>query len=406
MISETYTLIENSILVVDDNPDNLELLKEILLKAGYIVNTAYNGESALNSVKNNCPVLILLDIMMPDINGYEICHLLKSDKKTEKIPIIFISALDDKKSKTKGLEVGGIDFITKPFFNGEVLARVKTHISIRQMQLNLELQNRELSKEINERKLAEKKILKLNEELENRVKERTRQLEAANKELESFCYSVSHDLRAPLRAMNSFAIILINEYSQTLSDEAIRYLSKITENAKKMSILIDNLLKLSHLNKKEIVFSKINMYELADNVYNELHSLSEKDFIDFRLTQIPDAYGELSLMRQVWTNLIENAIKFTFKKTERIIEIGFQQNDFENIYYVKDNGAGFNMEYSKKLFAVFERLHNNNEFKGTGVGLAIVERIISRHNGKIWAESETDKGAVFFFSLPIDFKAL
>ena len=230
--------------------------------------------------------------------------------------------------------------------------------------------------------------------------ERTKQFEEAIKELEAFSYSVSHDLRAPLRAMSGFANILRETYSSSLNDEGIKMLQIITGNAKKMGNLIDDLLAFSRLGKQETYFSLVNMHDLAESVYNDLATEKEKEGITFILHDIPLAFGDISMIKQVWVNLIGNALKFSSLKKERIIEIDGRENGPENIYSVKDNGAGFNMKYANKLFGVFQRLHSVNQFEGTGVGLAIVQRIIVRLNGRIWAEGLENEGATFHFTLP------
>jgi PAS domain S-box-containing protein len=243
--------------------------------------------------------------------------------------------------------------------------------------------------------------VRLYDDLETRVRDRTTQLTAANKELEAFSYSVSHDLRAPLRAINGFTKILSEEYSSKMSEKETRLFSLILDNAVKMDQLINDLLAFSRLGRKEPKKSIINMKKMVDLVYNEVIDNELKEIVTLETEDIPDGYGDANMIHLVWANLISNAIKFSSKKETPHIKISGEQIDSKTVYFIKDNGAGFDMSYSSRLFQAFQRLHSSADFEGTGVGLALIQRIIYRHGGEVWAEGEVDKGATFWFSLPV-----
>lgn len=259
-----------------------------------------------------------------------------------------------------------------------------------------------VSRNITERKLAEEKIRQLNAELEHRVAERTAELELANKELESFSYSVSHDLRTPLRAIDGFSQAVLEDFGPQLPDECRRYLLTIREGAQRMGLLIDDLLSFSRLSRLPLNRMEVPTDNLVRTVLDDLISQENERKIDLRIGNLPPCSGDPALLKQVWINLVSNALKYTRRREVAVLEIGSKPSSLGTIYFIRDNGTGFDMRYAGKLFGVFQRLHRAEEYEGTGVGLALVQRIIHRHGGRVWVEAEVDHGATFFFTLEPD----
>lgn len=235
----------------------------------------------------------------------------------------------------------------------------------------------------------------------SKCKQALDRIKTLDQELEAFTYSVSHDLRAPLRSIDGYSRILQEDFGASLDDEGKRVLNVIMSNAKRMGKLIDDLLDFTRLGRKEIQSSKVNMTMLVNSVIQEILRQQPDRQIDVKVTELHTVFADVEMMRQVWVNLIENAVKYTGKTTAPAIEISSHKTAYGDVcYVVKDNGVGFDMKYAPKLFGVFQRLHKIQDFSGTGVGLAIVKRIISRHEGRVWAESTLQKGATFYFTIP------
>jgi signal transduction histidine kinase len=263
-----------------------------------------------------------------------------------------------------------------------------------------EFRSDELKKLANAFNLMAAEVNRMHLDLESKVAARTTQLENVNKELEAFSYSVSHDLRTPLRAINGYSMMLIEDYENELDAEAKRIVHNIISNAKMMGQLIDDLLAFSRLGKKELARTLVDMQAIATTVVNDLLQQEAENKYDVRIGSLSPAKADGFMIKQVLTNLVSNAIKYSSKKTMPLIEIGSDNDGKRVVYFVKDNGVGFDMAYSAKLFGVFQRLHSQEEFEGSGVGLALVRRIIDKHKGEVWAEAEENNGASFYFSLP------
>lgn len=376
------------ILVADDSLPNLRLIVEILGNKGYTVRPVLDGASALESIRAQPPDLILLDVNMPKINGYDVCQQLKFDDSTCDIPVIFISASEQLINKVTAFFVGGVDYITKPYQPEEVLARVKTHLSLHFLQQRLKSQNLLLQEEIAARKQVEAALTQ------------------ANSDLESFAYSVSHDLRTPLRHINGFIELLLKDEAQHVSERARQYLDTIAAASARMGQLINSILTLSRAGRAALVVMPIDLNALLKEVIQEASPGPKTRQIHWKIEELPMVQADLNLLKQVFVNLVANAIKFTSNCDNARIHIGLLKNTDEQSsgsdrvsIFIRDNGVGFDPAYTHKLFNSFQRLHSEQEFQGIGIGLAIVKRIITRHGGKVWAEGEVGKGATFYVTL-------
>lgn len=484
------------ILIVDDKVNNIYALEQILDRPGRNLISVTNGNDALKIALNQEIDLIILDVQMPGMDGFEVAQILKSNKRTSETPIIFVTAeLKDQRFVLKGFEEGAIDYLAKPL-NPEITeAKVSVLLQLHRQQRELMEKNQALEnyallinnsadliciinsntfhveevndavydrlgytvpemkgsslldylsedgqtkvqqlardrqanfsfealmytkdnepryfswnvvhkqhawfangRDITRQKKADFEINQLNKNLERNIA----QLQLTNKELEAFSYSVSHDLRAPLRSINGYAQMIQEDHAHAFNEDAKRMLNVIRKNATKMGMLIDDLLAFSRMGRKEITRVPVEFNKLVEPVMADIRQTApEKTKITAH--PLPNTQGDPSLLSQVFINLISNAVKYSAKKENPEVEIGAEEKDDEIVYYVKDNGAGFDMQYVHKLFGVFQRLHSNEEFEGTGVGLAIVQRIIVKHGGKVWAEGKPGDGAVFYFSLP------
>ena len=387
---------ELNILLVEDNEGDERLIRELLREQHLIrfnVDLASSLKESESKIPENKFDIILLDLGLPDSNGLETLFKFKA-LFPELATIIILTGLNDTEVGLKAVNSGAQDYIIKGHVDSDKLLKSIIY-SYERSRLNNELKS-----QIEARKLAEKEILKLNSELEQRILDRTAQLKIVNLELEAFSHSVSHDLRAPLRHINGFAEILKEEYYDQLPEKAKNYLDTISDSAKKMNILIDDLIKLSRTNRIELKKSMLKMNQVLDDALSEVQPLLENRKVDINISTLPEVIGDYNLLRLVWVNLLDNAIKYTRPRKKAVIKIDYNEEKEEFIFCIHDNGVGFDMNYAQKLFGAFQRLHSTDEFEGTGIGLSNVRRIISRHSGRTWAEAELDKGASFYFSLP------
>jgi signal transduction histidine kinase len=351
------------VLVVDDNADLREYISA-LLAPGYAVTTAIDGLQGLASAQETPPDIIVSDVMMPGLTGTDLVRELRADPRTASIPIILISARAGQEAAVAGLDAGSDDYLVKPFAAAELLARVRTHVQ-------LALKRREWISE----------------------------LQAANRELDAFTHSVAHDLRAPLRGINGMAEILFESKLPQLDAEGQKFLRYIYDSGTRMSQLIEDLLKLSRTTRGELIRQPLDLSELVREVFRQVRGSNPDRQVDFIVADGVRVEADSRLLRAALENLLGNSWKFTGKQTAARIEFGIDGAQGAPVYFIRDNGAGFDMTYAAKLFGVFQRLHSAAEFEGTGVGLATVQRIITRHGGRIWAESAVNQGATFFFTL-------
>ena len=378
-----------NILLVDDKTENLLALESILEAPGYQLVRALSGQDALLALLSRDYAAIVLDVQMPGMTGIELAQIIRSRKKTQHIPILFLTAHSDE-SAIAGYQAGAVDFLTKPLQPAVLRSKVAVFA-------DLFRKSNALRAEVEERRQAEERIGQLNKELSGRVEE----LAAANAELESFSYSVSHDLRAPLRQVSGFIALLQEGLGQRQNEQDAEYISLIQTAVTRMGHLIDDLLRFSRFGRSELNRTTVNLAPLVQQVRETLAPAFEGRDVHWKVGILPEVQGDTAMLRQVFANLIDNALKFTRNKERAEIEIGARKELDEHVFYVRDNGVGFDPRHAKKLFGVFERLHTGSEFEGTGIGLASVRRIIQRHNGRSWAESLPGEGTVVYFSLPL-----
>jgi len=360
-----------NILLVDDRPENLLALEAILDHLDYNLVKANSGAAALRCLLSGEEfAVIILDVRMAEMDGFETAGLMRGRDKTRSTPVIFLTAFEwDHDRVLQGYSLGAVDYLFQP----PVPEILRGKVAV----------------------LAE--LFKKSRDL----RRQTAELTAMKEELESFCYSVSHDLRSPLHHIGSFVRAFQQDCASTLDAAGRTYLTRISQCAKKMSTLIDDLLSFSRMARAELQHDCVNMGDLAKETLEELAQETRGRHIDWRIEPLPQVVGDRAMLRQLWANLFSNAAKFTQHCQQAVVEVRCQETPAAEFQFsVQDNGVGFDMKHVDKLFGVFQRLHAA-EFEGSGIGLANVRRIVHRHGGRTWAESRTSEGATFYFTLPM-----
>lgn len=395
VVSTSSLLGPKRILTVDDSLTYLHEVAAELREEGYDVVPARSGEEALELLSVQTVDCILLDLVMPGLSGQETCRRIKGTAVWRDIPLIMHTALEEQDAMIEGINAGADDYIAKSSDLEVLRARVRAQLRRKQF----EDENRSIREQLLQKELEVVAANSARELAETRATF-VEELKQKNSELEAFSYSVSHDLRAPLRSIDGFSHLLLEGYSSVIDNKGQDYLRRVCESARRMGELIDDLLSLSRVSRSELKRDQIDLSSIARVVFEELMKKDPERHMELRATEqlLADADGRL--IRIVFENLLGNAWKFTTKVPAPRIEIGSEQMQEGTVFFIRDNGAGFDMSYAENLFRPFQRLHSESEFPGTGIGLATVHRIINRHGGRIWAKGAVREGATFYFTIP------
>jgi DNA-binding response OmpR family regulator len=383
------------VLAVDDSETYLQQVAEALRADGYEVVLARSGEEALELLAVQPVECVLLDLMMPGIGGGETCRRIKSAPVMRDIPVVMLTAVEDRAAMIQGLGAGADDYIAKSSDLDLLRARVLAQIRRKQFaDENRQIREQLLRAEIES--VTARTAQKVAEARAALVEE----LEAKNAELDAFSYSVAHDLRSPLRSLDGFSLALLEDYGQSLDEQGCQYLRYIRESAQQMAALIDALLELSRVTRSELRRERVDLTAIARSICARLQQSAPERRVEFVVAGGLEAVGDVRLLTIALENLIGNAWKYTSRRAGARIEVGAEAVGGEAAFFVRDNGAGFDMAFAAKLFGVFQRLHSAREYEGTGIGLATVQRIVRRHGGKVWGTGEIGRGATFHFTVP------
>lgn len=390
-----------NILLVDDKESNLLTMEALLESSDYGIIKADSGPKALKQLlENDYVFLIILDVQMPVIDGFETAKLIRKREKNRYIPIIFVSAEKiEEKDIFHGYALGAFDYLTKPI-NPEILkSKVNVFLSLYQFKQDLGTAYEQLQQEIVVRRKAEEKVLAMNEELELRITERTKSLKKSNERLQEFAYVASHDLQEPLRMVINYMQLLEKKYKKNLDETADQYIHFAVDGAKRMQKLIQGLLALSRIDSRGEPFEAVDCDETVGQVLKQLKTKISESKASIKYKYLPSVVADRMQLGQLFQNIIENALKYRSNKKPQI-SVSAESKKHEWLFSITDNGIGIDPIQTKQIFAIFKRLHSKKSYPGTGIGLAICDRIIERHGGKIWVESNPNEGSTFFFTIP------
>ena len=400
-VSERSKIVK--ILLVDDQPENLLAAEAVLESLGQQIVKAGSGREALRYLLDKDFAVIVLDIMMPEMDGFETAALIRQRERSRHTPIIFLTALGRGEEHIRmGYDLGAVDYMVKPFVPEILRTKVGVFVELnrksallQQQSELLERRNQELQHAIERSWKAEEEVRALNAHLERQLVE----LAEVNRELEAFSFTASHDLKGPLSRIAGFSQALLDFHAGQLDETGLTYLQRIDRSATRMCELVQDLLQFSRVTRVEMSKGKVDLSGLVGSQAIELAQRDSSRSVQFVIAEGVAAWGDKPLLESALWNLMDNAWKYTRKREAARIEFGITGGPAEPVYYLRDDGAGFDMAEAGRLFNAFQRLHKASEFEGTGIGLATAERIIRRHGGRIWAEGQLDCGATFFFTL-------